>query len=72
MKKYKIKKPIINFFREDESVYGARLEGELPERKRSFKLIDMFCGAGGMTLVLLNPSGIISNQFGQMISIKIA
>ena len=50
MKKYKIKKPIINFFREDESVYGARLEGELPERKRSFKLIDMFCGAGGMTL----------------------
>lgn len=50
MKKYKIKKPTINFFREDEAVYGARLEGELPERKRSFKLIDMFCGAGGMTL----------------------
>jgi DNA (cytosine-5)-methyltransferase 1 len=50
MKKYKTKKPAINFFREDEKVYGARIEGELPKPKRSFKLIDLFCGAGGMTL----------------------
>ncbi len=50
MKRYKAKKPIANFFREDEIVYGARMEGELPARKNSFKLIDLFCGAGGMTL----------------------
>jgi DNA (cytosine-5)-methyltransferase 1 len=50
MKKYKIKKPSINFLREDESVYGARIEDELPNRKPTFRLIDLFCGAGGMTL----------------------
>lgn len=50
MKKYSTMKPSQLYLREDEAVYGARLDGELPERKRSFKLIDMFCGAGGMTL----------------------
>jgi DNA (cytosine-5)-methyltransferase 1 len=50
MKKYKIQKPAISTLREDEIVYDARLEGELPKRKPTFKLIDLFCGAGGMTL----------------------
>jgi DNA (cytosine-5)-methyltransferase 1 len=50
MKKYKIQKSLTSFLREDEAVYGARSEGELPKQKRTFKLIDMFCGAGGMTL----------------------
>jgi DNA (cytosine-5)-methyltransferase 1 len=36
--------------REDEIVYKLRKQGELPESKPKFKLIDLFCGAGGMTL----------------------
>jgi DNA (cytosine-5)-methyltransferase 1 len=50
IRKYKAQKPSKAFLREDEIVYGARLEGGLPERRRTFKLIDLFCGAGGMTL----------------------
>jgi DNA (cytosine-5)-methyltransferase 1 len=57
MKKYKAKKPIVNYFREDEAVYGARMEGELPAHRPTFKLIDLFCGAGGMTLGFTETSG---------------
>src|SRR5689334_16747078 len=38
--------PIIN----DEDVLGDRLSGRLLESSDRFRLIDLFCGAGGMTL----------------------
>ncbi len=40
-----ISKPI-----DSESVYFARIKGNLIRRKKRFKLIDLFSGAGGMTL----------------------
>jgi len=42
--------PSVLYIREDEQVYGLRIDGELPKHKPAFKLIDLFCGAGGMTL----------------------
>jgi len=36
--------------KEDEAVYSARLRGALPRPQPVFRLIDLFCGAGGMTL----------------------
>ena len=50
MAKYRKLEPEALFVGEDEQVYGLRSEGELPKRKPVFKLIDLFCGAGGMTL----------------------
>jgi DNA (cytosine-5)-methyltransferase 1 len=50
MKKYKTTEPSVLYIREDEQVYGLRADGELPKHKPAFKLIDLFCGAGGMTL----------------------
>ena len=50
MKKYKTTEPAVLYIREDEQVYGLRKDGELPKHKPAFKLIDLFCGAGGMTL----------------------
>ena len=35
---------------EEENVYGARTEGEILKEHHRFRLIDVFCGAGGMTL----------------------
>ncbi len=35
---------------EDQAVYRAREEDELAKPRIAFKLIDLFCGAGGMTL----------------------
>jgi len=35
---------------ENEAVYHARLEGKLVDKNRPFKLIDLFAGAGGLTL----------------------
>lgn len=49
-RKYKKIAPDVLLIREDEQVYGKRTEGELPKPKKSFSLIDLFCGAGGMTL----------------------
>lgn len=45
----------VNFYkvlclREEQAVYEARAENELPKRRVPFKMIDLFCGAGGMTL----------------------
>ncbi len=37
------------YIREDERIYEKRTEGDL-RSKPSFRLIDLFCGAGGMTL----------------------
>jgi hypothetical protein len=36
--------------REEEAVYHARGKGALVQRRERPKLIDLFCGAGGMTL----------------------
>ncbi len=36
--------------REDQATYEARSESRLPKTRTVFKLIDLFCGAGGMTL----------------------
>lgn len=36
--------------REEERVYEARIAGKLLHRRRRFRLIDVFAGAGGMTL----------------------
>lgn len=49
-KKYAEDKPKILLIREDEQVYGKRIQHGLVKPKQSFKLIDLFCGAGGMTL----------------------
>lgn len=35
---------------DDESVYYSRLNGDLLRRKKRYRLIDLFAGAGGMTL----------------------
>ncbi len=37
-------------WREDEEIYRARCENRLPARQRQYRLIDLFCGAGGMSL----------------------
>jgi DNA (cytosine-5)-methyltransferase 1 len=50
IKKYEMMEPSVLYIREDEQVYGLRIDGELPKHKPAFKLIDLFCGAGGMTL----------------------
>jgi DNA (cytosine-5)-methyltransferase 1 len=47
---YKTKNSSILFLREDEAIYGQRSDDALPKKKQPFKLIDLFCGAGGMTL----------------------
>jgi len=36
--------------REDQRIYEARNEGTLARKRRRFRLIDAFAGAGGMTL----------------------
>ncbi len=36
--------------REEERVYEYRVEGKLARKGRRFRLIDVFAGAGGMTL----------------------
>jgi len=36
--------------KEDQAVYRARAADSLPKPRTVFKLIDLFCGAGGMTL----------------------
>lgn len=38
------------FFSDSESVYFARLKGKLLKKSQRFRLIDLFSGAGGMTL----------------------
>jgi DNA (cytosine-5)-methyltransferase 1 len=55
--KYRAAKPKTFYVREDEQVYGLRSEGDLPKSRPSFKLIDLFCGAGGMTLGFTEPLG---------------
>jgi DNA (cytosine-5)-methyltransferase 1 len=40
----------ISLVREDELVYQERASGTLSSKRHQFALIDLFCGAGGMTL----------------------
>lgn len=55
---------------EDQAIYEAREENELPKRCVSFKMIDLFCGAGGMTLGFTEAFGhyfksVWSNDFNK-------
>lgn len=36
--------------REEQRVYKSRAEGKLARKRKRFRLIDVFAGAGGMTL----------------------
>jgi DNA (cytosine-5)-methyltransferase 1 len=37
-------------FREEQRIYEARANGKLARKRKRFRLIDVFAGAGGMTL----------------------
>lgn len=43
--------------KEEQAIYEARNKGSLKRPKKEFKLIDLFCGAGGMTLGFSKSSG---------------
>jgi DNA (cytosine-5)-methyltransferase 1 len=38
------------FVREEQRVYECRMDGKLGRKRKRFRLIDAFAGAGGMTL----------------------
>ena len=50
--KYKLEKDIDRkwLVREEQRVYASRTDGKLARKRKRFKLIDTFAGAGGMTL----------------------
>jgi len=50
VRRYKKTEPAFFYAREDERIYELRSNSELRKPKTVFKLIDLFCGAGGMTL----------------------
>ena len=54
---YEIKKDAAWLVREEEKVYQARGDGVLGRRRKRFRLIDVFAGAGGMTLGFSKMSG---------------
>ena len=47
-----------SILREDETTYHSRCSGELLQSRKRYRLIDLFCGAGGMSLGF-------SEDFGQ-------
>lgn len=47
---YEIKKDSGWLIREERKIYNARGEGVLARKRKRFRLIDVFAGAGGMTL----------------------
>lgn len=47
---YEIKKERTWLVREEERVYQARAQGALGRKRKRYRLIDVFAGAGGMTL----------------------
>ena len=47
---YEIKKDSGRLVREEQKIYDARGEGILVRKRKRFRLIDVFAGAGGMTL----------------------
>jgi len=40
----------LDILKEDQAIYEARSSGEEPEERKKYRLIDLFAGAGGMTL----------------------
>lgn len=58
MSRYRKSKETLSFIAEEESIYHARTEGDLLEGgKVRPKLIDLFSGAGGMTLGFTKLTG---------------
>ena len=56
--------------KEDEKTYGARCSGRLLHNPKRYRLIDLFCGAGGMSLGFSEAFGqpfqsIWANDFNQ-------
>lgn len=47
---FKIRNTLDWYVQEENKIYGARCDGSLSRKRRRFRLIDVFCGAGGMTL----------------------
>jgi DNA (cytosine-5)-methyltransferase 1 len=47
---YEIKRDPTWLVREEQKIYNARGEGILARKRKRFRLIDVFAGAGGMTL----------------------
>ncbi len=47
----------VQFLREDEAVYRSRIENSLPGKRKPYRLIDLFCGAGGMSLGFTETCG---------------
>jgi len=47
----------VQFLREDEAVYRSRIEHSLPGKRKPYRLIDLFCGAGGMSLGFTEACG---------------
>lgn len=48
--KYEITKEAARLIREEQKIWEARNEGILGRKRKRFRLIDVFAGAGGMTL----------------------
>jgi len=48
----------LDILKEDQAIYEARFSGKSPEERQKYRLIDLFAGAGGMTLGF-------SESFGQ-------
>lgn len=68
--KYEIKKDSKWLVREERNIYEARIEGKLSRKRKRFRLIDVFAGAGGMTLGFSRMFGhpfdpIWANDFNQ-------
>jgi DNA (cytosine-5)-methyltransferase 1 len=49
-REYKKPMNIIKFLKQDENIYADRSVGNLLRRRKRYRLIDLFSGAGGMTL----------------------
>jgi len=47
---YKVDIDVEWLLREDEALYAARRRGLLPDDEKTYRLIDLFAGAGGMSL----------------------
>jgi DNA (cytosine-5)-methyltransferase 1 len=54
----KRKDSYINLLKEDQAIYETRTEGRPPKGRKKYRLIDLFSGAGGMSLGF-------SERFGQ-------
>jgi len=50
--KYELESKTVNqrLVREEQRIYGLRTDGKLARKRKRFRLIDAFAGAGGMTL----------------------